>query len=150
MNIEDLRFNTIYNLYELNSFSLTDKDIELLHNYIEELDKKELEIFYKLMNEFIHFKNYCGHKKYKITNNAIRLAIKISDQISIKVFPYIERIAKKSWSVSDGTFSWGMYILQSNKGMVGCYDKVNECLKSKSVLEWYNSTEIGNKEIMIR
>lgn len=81
-------------------YKLAGKDLDenMVVDYLMSLSSSEISIFQETFDQYYYFKKYKGHKKYKITNNAIQLAIKIKNDTGIPCFPYIERIACKSWS----------------------------------------------------
>lgn len=49
-----------------------------------------------------------GSKKYKISKNAIKIAVHLKDELGIPCYPMVEKIATKGWSTSGGTFSWSI------------------------------------------
>lgn len=95
----------------LYSDSLTVADKERLNKYISTLNINQLNVFKALAEKYKDLTKYGGFKKYKITKNSIKLALKILRDTDIAVFPCIEKIACKGWSISDGTFAFGMYML---------------------------------------
>lgn len=112
-NISHLKIDIYYIIKYLFSDSLTEDDKNQLEEYISKLNLEQLKIFKRIGEELDHNAKYYGVKKYKITSNSIKLAIKIFNDIEIATFPCIEKIATKGWSISDGTFAWGMFQLDS-------------------------------------
>lgn len=96
----------------LYSDSLTTTDKEMLHEYISKLNISQLNVFKALAERYKYLTKYIGVKKYKITRNSIRLAYKILNDTGISTFPCIEKVACKGWSIADGTFAWGMNMLE--------------------------------------
>ena len=64
----------IQDICYLFSKSITDKDAELIYDYINGLTKNQKERFNKLLKDFIEM-------KFKVTHNAIRLTLKIYNDI---------------------------------------------------------------------
>lgn len=121
----------------LYSYSLEEKDKKNLKEYINKLTIKELNVFKEIAKQLKELKKYHGHNKYKITSNSIKLTVKIYENTGVTTFPYIERIAQKGWSISDGTFSWGTYMLNEYPAkMIYSCDRVNKCLLKKNKLEY--------------
>lgn len=100
---------------KLCSLSLTkdNKYKGILCTYYESLSSYEQKKFLNLSSRFYDFVK-CGSKKYKITKNSVYIANRLKRELRISCYPYIEKIATKGWSTSDGTFSWGMELLNSS------------------------------------
>lgn len=92
------------------------KYVNLLCSYFQSLNDCEQTKFLELSGRFYNFIK-CGSRKYKITKNSVYVADRIKHELKISCYPFIEKIATKSWSTSDGTFSWGMTLLN------GCVEK---------------------------
>jgi len=132
-----LVFEIEYIIKKLKSDNLTEQDHNKLTEYINLLSIDELIIFKQLAEQFKYNKKYLGWKKYKISKNAINLMVKIFEHTGIKTFPYIEHVAGKGWSISDGSFAWGMYQLDKYPSdQIYCDVRTNECLKKKYRLEY--------------
>lgn len=129
------------NLENLYSSTVTEKSKFNLHLFVNLLNKKELKIFEDNVEVLMN-------NGEKITNNAIRLCLKIYTETKLKVFPYIERCARKGWSVKDGTFSWTMKRLDDSTGCIGGYSFVKECIKQKTKLKSY-SLSINDPQMII-
>lgn len=85
----------------------------LLAEYYFSLTEKEKKIFQKYSEKFwLYYKS--GAKKYKISKNAILIAIRLKKECNISCYPFVEKIATKGWSTSGGTFSWSMRILEGD------------------------------------
>lgn len=136
-----------YIIKYLKSDRLSENDEKLLSKLINRLNIDELLVFKQLAEQFKYNKKYLGWNKYKITKNAIILADKIFNCTEIKVFPYIEAIARKGWSLSNGTFAWGMYQLENYPSKQIYSDRrVQTCLKKSNELEFdiYNRFDFIN------
>ena len=92
------------------------KSANLLCLYFQSLNDCEQTKFLELSERFYNFIK-CGSRKYKITKNSVYIANRIKQELKISCYPFIEKIATKGWSTSDGTFSWGMTLLN------GCVEK---------------------------
>ena len=92
------------------------KSANLLCLYFQSLNDCEQTKFLELSERFYNFIK-CGSRKYKITKNSVYIANRIKQELKIPCYPFIEKIATKGWSTSDGTFSWGMTLLN------GCVEK---------------------------
>lgn len=93
--------------------SVTEKDEDLLYDYITRLKPIQYQSFVRNVYKLIDRKTK-GNKRAKITHNAIRLTLRIEEKDkSIRVFPFIEKLATKGWPTSDGTYSFSMPILVS-------------------------------------
>jgi hypothetical protein len=120
----------------LYSDKISSKYIRFLSEYIDLLNTNELNVFKIIADDLKYKKKYYGMKKYKIGDNSIKLSLKIFNQTGIKTFPYIERIACKGWSISDGSFAWMMYKLENYPGDTLNSDiRVRICLRKDVVLE---------------
>lgn len=107
-----------------------------LYNYFESLSNSEKDDFLDKSEDYYHLFSK-GAKKYKISKNAIYAAIRIKKELNISCYPYIEKIATKGWSRSDGTFSWGIRILNANylNEELYSFDPVKQVLSKKYKLE---------------
>ena len=93
--------------------SVTEKDEDLLYDYVSRLKPIQYQSFVRNVYRLIDRKTK-GNKRAKITHNAIRLTLRIEEaDKSIRVFPFIEKLATKGWPTSDGTYSFSMPILVS-------------------------------------
>lgn len=93
--------------------SVTEKDEDLLYDYVTRLKPIQYQSFVRNVYKLIDRKTK-GNKRAKITHNAIRLTLRIEEaDKSIRVFPFIEKLATKGWPTSDGTYSFSMPILVS-------------------------------------
>ena len=117
------------NLDELYSKTVTESSKFRLHLYINLLNKNELEVF----KSNIELHKRCNDK---ITNNAVRLCLKIYEDTGIKVFPFIQKCTQKGFSTIDGTFTWCMQRLDST-GNISSYSLAKECIKKKVKLKAY-------------
>lgn len=108
----------ITNLY---SKTVTNKDNELIQNYINKLSKLEKYNFDLILNDAIY-------SRLKITHNAIRLTLKLYRDTNIKVFPWVLKIACKGYSINDGTYSFFMYLLSTYLQDVYSYCKIKDLL----------------------
>ena len=93
--------------------SVTEKDEDLLYDYITRLKPIQYQSFVRNVYKLIDRKTK-GNKRAKITHNAIRLALRIEEVDNTRVFPFIEKIATKGWDTKGGTYSFSMPILISN------------------------------------
>ena len=136
-----LIFEIEYIIKYLKSDKLTEKDNNKLTEYLNILSLDELKVFKQLAEQFKYNKKYLGWNKYKISKNAIDLTLKILKYTEIKVFPYIDRIARKGFDISGGTFAWGMEELNINQNKIYSDIRTNICLKKCYELEYdiYNS-----------
>lgn len=88
---------------------IPEKHVMALHNYINNLSDDELEIYTDLASN-LYDRRTLGAKSIKVTANAIKLCIKLS-QYGYKTFPYIEKLATKGWDTAGGTYSFSMPLL---------------------------------------
>lgn len=111
----------------------SDKHKEMLTNYYYELTDDEQKRFCKCSEQFWNFVKH-GSKKYKITTNAIMIAIRIKQELNISCYPLIEKIAIKGWSTSDGTFSWSIPTLEQGFNNELCsFEPVSMFLKKNMI-----------------
>lgn len=111
----------------------SDKHKEMLTNYYYELTDDEQKRFCKCSEQFWNFVKH-GSKKYKITTNAIMIAIRIKQELNISCYPLIEKIATKGWSTSDGTFSWSIPTLEQGFNNELCsFEPVSMFLKKNMI-----------------
>lgn len=90
-----------------------DNSTKLLCDYYESLSQQEKNDFERLSERFCYYLKM-GQRRYKITKSAIYIANRIKKELGISCYPYIEKIATKSWSTSGGTFAWCMKLLVPN------------------------------------
>ena len=100
--------------------SVTEKDEDLLYDYIKRLSPIQYQSFVRNVYQLIDRKTK-GNKRVKITHNAIRLALRLEEVDIIRVFPFIEKIATKGWDTKGGTYSFSMPILISNGNNIDNY-----------------------------
>lgn len=86
---------------------------ELLTTYYNSLSEAEKEHFGKYSEQFWSFAKR-GAKKYKISKNAILIAMRLKDELDISCYPFVEKIATKGWDTRGGTFSWSMRVLDGS------------------------------------
>lgn len=110
---------------------------EILNDFINNLDENELKIFNEIADELYESRVVYGRKSSKITNNAIKLCIKINNNLGIKTFPYIETCTRKGYSLIDGTFAFTMRILENGFRYIHSYSQVKDCIKNSSKLKNY-------------
>lgn len=128
MILNELETSYIY------SNKLTENNIIIIDEFIDDLSKLELLQWNKHLN-------FCNNCKFKITNNSVKLMIKLYRQFNIKVFPFILKEARKGYSIKSGTYAFSMYTLDNN--MLYSYDKVIDILNNKNIIgiykdEWNN------------
>lgn len=129
--------------------SVEDQEKELLNNYIEQFNEYELSIFKKIL-EFLKYQSKYVGCKYNITKNSIVLCIKIYDDTGIKTFPFIHKVARKGYSISGGTFAFGVYTLETFfPNIIYCDYRAADCLKKSSILE-FDIDNTGTKIITIK
>ena len=106
----------MYTFYDLDIYTrklcslavLSDEKIQdALSSYFDNLNEAEKECFRKFSKRFAAWAEM-GTKKYKISKNAIKIAIRLKDELGVVCYPFIEKIATKGWSTNGGTFSWSM------------------------------------------
>lgn len=90
-----------------------EKARNLLAEYYSSLTEKEKEIFQRYSEKFLFYSKN-GAKKYKISKNAILIAVRLKKECGISCFPFVEKIATKGWPTAGGTFSWSMRILEGD------------------------------------
>lgn len=117
----------IIKLDDLYSKTVTESSKLNMHIYTNLLTKKELELFERYVKQL----RFNGGK---ITNNAIRLCLKISVETGIKTFPLIDTMSIKEFSVKDGAYAWVMSRLNRFGGAAGSYISSKECIKKKYTL----------------
>lgn len=110
------------------SLKLNIKDKEKLFNYLDILTDNELIYFLNIID-------YIGNYPcVKITRSSILLTLKIYEQIGIKVFPYIEKIATKGFDIAGGSYAFGMYILdEGNTQILSAYRTKSLLLKKNTI-----------------
>lgn len=91
----------------------------------------------KQINDTFHNFKYYGETFNHISKNGLKLAIKIYKQTGVFCFPNIQRVARKGWSTSIGTWAWSMNSFE--KGNIGSTDPVKDCIKK------VNNLAFGNK-----
>lgn len=112
MGLYDIKIEKLFaNMTSIMSDSVTEKDEDLLYDYINRLSPIQYQDFVRNVYRLTDRKTK-GNKRAKITHNAIRLALRIEEYgDNIRVFPFIEKLATKGWPTSDGTYSFSMPIL---------------------------------------
>lgn len=123
MVLNELETSYIY------SDKLTENNIIKINEFIDDLSELELLEWNKCLN----FCNGCG---FKITNNAVKLMLKIYEMFNIKVFPYIQKEARKGYSIKGGTYAFSMYTLDNTLGL-NSHDKVKDILSNKNKIGIY-------------
>jgi len=112
----------------LYSKTVTNKNNELIQNYIKELSDFERDSFNSITNDIINM-------NIKITNNAIRLTLKLFKDTNIKVFPYIQKEACRGYSMQDGTYAFSMCLLNSEPyKTIYSYRKIKDLLLKDSAI----------------
>lgn len=99
------------------------KMTQMLADYYFSLSEDEQECF-RQQSEWLLSLVKLGAKKYKITKNAILIAIRLKEELNITCYPFINKIATKGWGTSGGTFSWSMSYLK-HPGDVNSFDKAS-------------------------
>lgn len=112
----------------------SEKHKNMLCTYYDMLTEEENRYFSDFSDRFWQLaKN--GAKKYKITQNAIVVALRIKRELDISCYPMIEKIATKGWSTSDGTFSWSIRVLTDRiNNELYSFEPVSMLLSKKYVL----------------
>lgn len=112
MGFYDIEIGKLFaNMSSIMADSVTEKDEDLLYEYVERLNSVQYQDFVKNVYRLVDRKTK-GNKRAKITHNAIRLTLRIEEaDNNIRVFPFIEKLATKGWPTSDGTYSFSMPIL---------------------------------------
>ena len=93
MGLYDIKIEKLFaNMTSIMSDSVTEKDENLLYDYINRLSPIQYQDFVRNVHRLIDRKTK-GNKRAKITHNAIRLALRIEEYgDNIRVFPFIERL----------------------------------------------------------
>lgn len=125
----------------LYSKTVTTKDKELIQNYINSLSELERDNFSLIVNDLIT-------ANLKITHNAIRLALKVYKDTNIKTFPFILKLACKSYSVSDGTYAFSMYLLTNKNECISSCRRVKDLLLKDNKIITYTSMAHGGDQII--
>ena len=112
MGFYDIEIGKLFaNMSSIMADSVTEKDEDLLYEYVERLNSVQYQDFVKNVYRLVDRKTK-GNKRAKITHNAIRLTLRIEEiDRNLRVFPFIEKLATKGWPTSDGTYSFSMPIL---------------------------------------
>lgn len=110
---------------------------EKLVDYIKSLNENELKNFNETINELYESRFVYGRKSCKITNNAIKLCIKLSNDLEIKTFPYIETCTRRGYNLNGGTFAFTMRLLESGFKYINSYCQAKDCIKSRNELKDY-------------
>lgn len=84
----------------------------LIDQYIARLSKQELNSYVHIAEKLYDMRTL-GRTSNKVTLNAIKLCLKLSEQ-GCHTFPMINKIATKSWGTSGGTYAFSMYSLESD------------------------------------
>lgn len=136
MDTELEKIHMISNIKRLYTDSITDKDKELMMDYINNLSEKELNAF----KEIYHNLTYNIYKKCNITHNSIKLTLKLYNDTGEKTFPYINVIASKGWSVGNGTFAFSLYLLNNEYYKKEIYSgyRVKYCINKKLKIDIQN------------
>ena len=124
--------------------SVTEKDEDLLYDYVTRLKPIQYQSFVRNMYRLIDRKTK-GNKRAKITHNAIKLALRIEQVDSIRVFPFIEKIATKGWDTKGGTYSFSMPILVSTgkdideyiENEIYSFGPIDKLVSNKNTLDIY-------------
>lgn len=139
MFLEDLDFYGLdLNLRKLCSYAVyrDEKSQRLLCEYFDSLTEKEKEICENKANELYERVKVYG-SKYAITKSSIVIAKRVKEELGFTCFPLIEKVARKGWSVADGTFAWSMPLLKDSVGLfndINSYEPVKMYLLKNSVL----------------
>ena len=112
MGLYDIEIGKLFaNMTSIMADSVTEKDEDLLYDYVSRLTPIQYQDFVRNVDRLIKRKTL-GNKRAKITHNAIRLALRIEAyDNSMRVFPFIEKVATKGWDTKGGTYSFSMPIL---------------------------------------
>ena len=124
--------------------SVTEKDEDLLYDYVTRLKPIQYQSFVRNMYRLIDRKTK-GNKRAKITHNAIKLTLRIEQVDSIRVFPFIEKIATKGWDTKGGTYSFSMPILVSTgkdideyiENEIYSFGPIDKLVSNKNTLDIY-------------
>lgn len=129
----------------LYSKTVTTKDNQLIQNYINNLSELERDNFSLIVNDLIT-------ANLKITHNAVRLALKLYKDANIKTFPCVFKAACKSYSVSDGSYSFFMYLLdnESNRYVYSYYNVKDLLLKYNNIISGFSMAYGGDMIIDIK
>lgn len=145
MELIDLR-ESIYILNEyLFSTVVSEKNKEDLKRYIKAFSKEECEKYLRI-GERLKKSKYLTNRRVKITNNAIKLFMKIYDSSGILVFPYIEKLATKGWDTKGGTYSFSMPLLSSTEYLdysIYSFGPIKDLVSNKTELIISNGTTGG-------
>lgn len=120
----------------LMSNNICEKDLQNLCDYIHGLSEEECQCYIDIAQTWYDKKTLTKSRRIKVTANAVKLCLKLAEQ-NIKTFPYIEKIATKSWSTSGGTYSFSMPILTSGifDTDIFSFGPVSELIKKNTVLD---------------
>lgn len=77
-----------------------------LQEYINTLDKKELNCYINIAND-MYDRRTVGNRSLKVSLNAIKLCLKLH-KLGHKTFPYICKLATKGWDTAGGTYAFSM------------------------------------------
>jgi len=120
-------------LYKIrNLCNYDEKRVNLFKKFFDEIKNEDIRDFIsKKIKDLFYDKKFLG-RNIIISMNAIKLALKIREQLNIVVFPYIRRIVIRGWDASGGTWKWAMY--KYPVGDVGSVNSSGFCLKRKNIL----------------
>lgn len=129
----------------LYSKTVTNKDNELIQNYINGLSEIERDTFNSIITDLINL-------DAKITHNAVRLALKVYKDTNIKTFPYIQKEACKGYSMNDGTYSFSMNLLDNEHyRYIFSYSQVKDLLlKDNTIITDFSRIYGGDMVIDIK
>ena len=114
-----------------------------LYDYI--LDNYDIDNWDEVINYISDLSRNHKDKKWYISNNSIKLAIKIKTELNIDVFLIIFRTYAGKWLKAGAAFTWFMYM--DNTGIIGGCSNASKYIKKNSRLELY--TGDNDLELMI-
>lgn len=131
----------------LTIWRLCDKDqskIDLVEKFFESLSQSRKEQFISIAKQY---EDILNHNKYGpgdyrkrdiISLNAIKMAIRLKDDLDIFCFPFAEKCYVSAYK-HDGVWCWAMRSLDFT-GDIGSPVKLKDCLKKSVSLEAYNTS----------
>ena len=110
-----------------------------LQEYINTLDKKELNCYIQIAND-MYDRRTIGSRSLKVSLNALKLCLRLS-KMGHKTFPYICKLATKGWDTAGGTYAFSMPCVNSGDVSKEYYSfgPIEKLVKSDSDLDvFYN------------
>lgn len=137
MCLDSLREQALRKTVYLMSHNIPDCDFRKLKNYINLLSENELKNYIEIAQRLYDRKTISKSNRIKISPNAVKLCLKLADE-GCHTFPYIEKLATKGWSTSDGTYSFSMPLLEGTGAWqkdIFSFGPIEKLIKKDTILD---------------